>query len=180
MFQKSCSNSCVHVYNSLLLKQFRKWTVKVTRTFADSEVIVLYMSPFQHWRGKIYTCKKNIANNLLFYRNWRLMTLPHSRGKFSCTVSHKFTHCFLITLIYSLWKQEKLTTYNNSQITDCHSPLSGQLFITFNPLTPMNDQDRISSYNINTISTRQVMRIKKNINLGIISWTITKFSELTS
>ena len=33
----------------------------------------------------------------------------------------------------------------------------------------MSDQDRISPYNINTISTRQVMRIKKNINLGIIS-----------
>ena len=30
--------------------------------------------------------------------------------------------------------------------------------------TPMSDQDRISSYNINTISRRQVMRIKKNIN----------------
>ena len=33
-----------------------------------------------------------------------------------------------------------------------------------NPLTPMSDQDRISPYNINTISSGQVMRIKKNIN----------------
>ena len=33
-----------------------------------------------------------------------------------------------------------------------------------NPFTPMSDQDRISPYNINTISSRQVMRIKKNIN----------------
>ena len=49
----------------------------------------------------------------------------------------------------------------------------------FNPLTPMSDQDRISPYNINTISTRQVMRIKKNIILGIISWSNTKFAELT-
>ena len=38
-----------------------------------------------------------------------------------------------------------------------------------NPITPMSDQDRISPYNINTISSRQVMRIKKNINKGIIS-----------
>ena len=38
-----------------------------------------------------------------------------------------------------------------------------------NPLTPISDQDRISPYNINTISSRQVMRIKKNINEGIIS-----------
>ena len=34
----------------------------------------------------------------------------------------------------------------------------------FNPLSPMNDQDRISPYNVITISGRQVMRIKKNIN----------------
>ena len=48
-----------------------------------------------------------------------------------------------------------------------------------NLLTPINDQNRISLYNINTISTRWVMRIKKNINLGMISWSNTKFSELT-
>ena len=40
---------------------------------------------------------------------------------------------------------------------------------SFNPLTPMSDQDRISPNNINTKSTKRVMRIKKNINLGIIS-----------
>ena len=49
-----------------------------------------------------------------------------------------------------------------------------------NPLIPMSDQDRISPYNINTISSRQVMRIKKNINKGIISSSNTKFSILTS
>ena len=32
---------------------------------------------------------------------------------------------------------------------------------------PVNDQTRISPYNINTISSRQVMRIKKNLNYGI-------------
>ena len=36
-------------------------------------------------------------------------------------------------------------------------------------LTPMSDQDRISPYNINAISSKQVMRIKKNINKWIIS-----------
>ena len=30
----------------------------------------------------------------------------------------------------------------------------------------MSDQDRISSFNINTMLSRQVMRIKKNINWG--------------
>ena len=38
-----------------------------------------------------------------------------------------------------------------------------------NPGTPMSNQDRISPCNINTISTRSVMRMKKNFNLGIIS-----------
>ena len=46
-----------------------------------------------------------------------------------------------------------------------------------NPLTPMSDQDRISPYNINTILSRQVMRIKKNINYRIANWSDTKFSN---
>ena len=41
--------------------------------------------------------------------------------------------------------------------------------LQFYPLTPMSDQDRISPYSINTISTRQVMKIQKDINLGIVS-----------
>ena len=44
----------------------------------------------------------------------------------------------------------------------------------------MSDQDRISPYNIKTISIRQVMRIKKNVNKGIISWSNSKFFILTS
>ena len=35
-------------------------------------------------------------------------------------------------------------------------------------LLTLSDQDRISPYNINTILSRQVMRIKKTVNLGII------------
>ena len=38
------------------------------------------------------------------------------------------------------------------------------LFILFNPVTPTIDHDRISPYNVNTISSRQVMRTKKNIS----------------
>ena len=38
----------------------------------------------------------------------------------------------------------------------------------------------ISPYNISTISSSQVMRINKSINKGIISWSNTKFSKLTS
>ena len=38
----------------------------------------------------------------------------------------------------------------------------------------MIDQERISPYNINTISTTKVMRVRININLGIISWSNIK------
>ena len=39
---------------------------------------------------------------------------------------------------------------------------------TLDALTPMSDQDRSSPYNINTIPSRLVMRVKKNINWGNI------------
>ena len=43
----------------------------------------------------------------------------------------------------------------------------------------MSVRDRISPYN-DTISSKQVMRIKKKINYRIINWSNTKFSKLTS
>ena len=49
----------------------------------------------------------------------------------------------------------------------------------FYPLAPMSDQDIISPYHVNTLSTIQMMRIQRNINFGIFSWSNTKFSELT-
>ena len=49
-----------------------------------------------------------------------------------------------------------------------------------NILTTMSDQNTISFHNINTKSSRQVMRIKKRINNWIITWSNAKFSELTS
>ena len=47
-------------------------------------------------------------------------------------------------------------------------------------LIPISDQDRISPHNINTISSKQVTRMKKNLYKGIISWSNTKVSQLTS
>ena len=43
----------------------------------------------------------------------------------------------------------------------------------------MSDQDIIFPYTTNTISSKQVMRIKENINQEIIGWFNTKFSKLT-
>ena len=48
-------------------------------------------------------------------------------------------------------------------------------FTQFIPLIPMSV--RISSYNINTESSRQVMRIRKNVIKEIISWSKTKLSN---
>ena len=54
-----------------------------------------------------------------------------------------------------------LKTNKKTQIVD-------NLNQTIYPLTPTSDQDRISPYNIITISNRQVMRIKENIGEGTI------------
>ena len=50
---------------------------------------------------------------------------------------------------------------------------------TINSSTPRSDQDRISPYNINTMSRRRVIRIKekKNISWASISGSNTKLSR---
>ena len=51
-----------------------------------------------------------------------------------------------------------------------------------NPLTAVSDQERIFSYNINWYNINRIsdeIKDKYCIILGIISWSNTKFSELT-
>ena len=48
-------------------------------------------------------------------------------------------------------------------------------FSVINPLTPLNDQERISPYNISTISSRQEMRIKSSINRGLLVNSLPNF-----
>ena len=58
---------------------------------------------------------------------------------------------------------------------------SGRKIIkTISSFALISDQNRFSHCNINTISSRQVMRIKKNINHGIISRSNTDLPELIS
>ena len=77
--------------------------------------------------------------------------------------------CFVFVLLHSHWSR-KLTPF--SQPIRCKTKTNQDLvahffqhfrqFVCFsfefslalNPLTPLSDQDRISPYNINTISTR--------------------------
>ena len=58
---------------------------------------------------------------------------------------------------------------------DAHLSRNYSFLRFLNPFTPIGDQDRISPYNINTISCRQVMRINTNTNQGIINRSKTKF-----
>ena len=58
-------------------------------------------------------------------------------------------------LFLVLWKKDKC---------DNVSGLLNSSTDFINPITPTSDEDRISPYNINTIRSRQVTRIKKNIH----------------
>ena len=72
-----------------------------------------------------------------------------------------FFYSFLIIPVFcgrSKWSTSGQPVLSSHPIIPC-----GQLL---NPLTLMSDQDRISPYSINTISTRQVMRIKKYNHFG--------------
>ena len=51
---------------------------------------------------------------------------------------------------------------------DHESECGNQSKFVLSPLSLTSDQDRISPYTINTIASRQVVRIKKNTNWGII------------
>ena len=96
---------------------------------------------------------------------------------FILNIGHAYDRLGLLLVILS--NKKWLNFQEGKNITISLTDLKClKLSTTFNPITPMSDQDRIFPYNINTTLTRQVMRIKKNINLGIISWSNTKFSEL--
>ena len=63
----------------------------------------------------------------------------------------------LLTVQYHMVQPlKKIINILSRNFTSCIYPK-----INVNPLTPMSDQDRISPYNVNTISSRQEMRIKK-------------------
>ena len=54
--------------------------------------------------------------------------------------------------------RESCIVIGNASVTD----------LEFNPLTSMSDQNRPSRYNIITLSSRKVMRIRKTINQGFV------------
>ena len=71
---------------------------------------------------------------------------------------------FDATLVYRfnklLWLRFVLVLNEHHYMTMVVAEVSLDMPVV-NPLTPMSDQEKISLYNINTVLTRQVMRIKK-------------------
>ena len=51
---------------------------------------------------------------------------------------------------------------------------------TIKLFTPMSDHDRISPNNINTVSSRQVMRIKKKLTRGLYNLIQYQIPQVTS
>ena len=61
-------------------------------------------------------------------------------------------------------QKKKQTNFCNIPFNFCSNTLSLMVIIEVNPVSPTSDLDRISPYSFSTVSSRQVMRIKKNIN----------------
>ena len=76
--------------------------------------------------------------------------------------------------MYHIGLDDKNKCYREKKIY-----LVWKIGVPINPLTPVSYQDRISPYYIYTISYRQVLKIKKTVNYGIINWFNIKFSKLT-
>lgn len=115
--------------------------------------------------SKRYTCwalitKTNLIMDVTQFFFPEYLSLPHR---------FKTGGVFLCYLLVG-W------SWNTVSITTGHVSLAWMI----DSLTPTSDQDRISPYRINTISNRQMMRLKKKINWEIISWSSTEFSKLAS
>ena len=91
------------------------------------------------------------------------------------TTKHCKQHCGFAVIIlyiqYVVYKDSKAILSFLEQalmgIGQGHTLLNVSTF--FNPLTPMSDQEKTSPYNLSTISSRKVMRIKQNMIQGILS-----------
>ena len=132
-------------------------------------------------------CRKGMGSESQRYFKWRVHTPcpspPPPTIKVGVTpdwshyvITFKFKNqilfvCITICLLYTMCSCQELTG-----ISRC---CKRHIIEPFNPFTLTSDQRQNSPYNISTISTKEVMRTKKNINLGTISWSNTKSSEIT-
>ena len=82
-----------------------------------------------------------------------------------------FLNQLRLTVIYINMYHAKINSFYFTVLANktTFSPLEDKqpeesITIRYNPLTPASDKDRISPYNIDTMSSGQAMRIKTNIN----------------
>ena len=122
-------------------------------------------------KTKVITCQSHWENP----SSLSCSSIPYDTNCHACISLIKKHNAEVFIKFLVIQEQHLYRNSVNSRTAFFNSKL-----IFLDPFTPTSDQDRISLYNINTISSRQVMRIEKNINYGIISWSNTKFSELTS
>ena len=88
----------------------------------------------------VQRCKTHLLSRFSAYLIFLFLPLPRCCRYITLLKVPNMSHCAV--------KESYLFVFNSYLI----------------PLTPMSDQDRISPDDIITISSRQVMRIKKNIN----------------
>ena len=130
------------------------------------------------WNGSVISKQREKKQVILNVQIWSHF-VANLRWSVTCKVWHwnrRGEENFLNVNFLLVFYNSYLYNFTSSLSFQCYLQCFLQLI---NPFTPTSDQDRISPYNINTVSSRQVMRIEKNINNGIISWSNTKFSELT-
>ena len=85
----------------------------------------------------------------------------------SCRIWHRYFSDTCTKTIHVIFPVRTFIPSAHVPVPDDIDPKYGKItpacinfcFFFFIPLTPMSDQDRISLYNINIISSRQVMRI---------------------
>ena len=134
--------------------------------------------------------KKKLKLRVHYLHNWFTMSLGFSdwlreqSAHGSCNIfiniicQRQSNYCWIFPMTKS---REYWTTFHELKANSCFSNIfqfiigtilnqkgMGITIITsaivFNTLTPMGDQERISPNNIHVISSKQVMRIKRNIN----------------
>ena len=124
---------------------------------------------------------------MVFLRTFDLFTLGRNQNKTSFLIAYTVKELdqdfyILRNFTFSLFKLlhdfQSLSTFSSLaiQVPSWLTIFSLRYFFffnqtqpniswaSFNPVSSTSDLDRISPYTINTVSSREVMRIKKNIN----------------
>ena len=122
---------------------------------ADKDIVI-------KWLYVINFCLEKKRKNKVWYKIWKSL--------FYFVLNSLFFLLLHLLLIFGVALVKQLLKYN----------WNGYLLLRLTFFTTMGNQDRSSLYNMNRISSRQVMRMNKNISKGMILVDpMTEFSILT-